>query len=1142
MSPDAALDIINRALDNAYDEAAFKTFAGNLFGEVEARDRLRSGNIVYDAFSKHVASYKYIAKYTDPEGEELNVLAVKLRHARSLDRARTMQRNFAAEYLRRKEEQGSPCETALVAYYADDAPDWRLSLVRLEYRTVQDEESGNVNTEKDLTPARRYSFLVGEGEPCHTACKQLLPLVRDEAPPTLGDLDAAFDIEVVTQDFFDDYKEHFLALKENLDVLAGEHAPIREEFASKGIDTATFAKKLLGQLVFLYFIQKKGWLGVPHGRAWGEGPTDFLRRLFEGGYARYDSFFDDLLEPLFYEALATQRGADNYYSPFDCRIPFLNGGLFEPVKGYRWEAVDIPLDHALFAHVLDTFDRYNFTVREDEPLEKEVAVDPEMLGKVFENLLDVQDRKSKGAFYTPREIVHYMCRETLVDYLAGAFTTTRKTPSTSVIASERSERGNLSEPGDSARPEEIASSASPPRNDTSGEHAAVPRDDLAALVRAGEHVVEHDRRVEREGRETRDYSYKLPDAIRRNARALDEALAAIKICDPAIGSGAFPVGMMQEVVRARLTLSTYLPDDEGRTAYRFKRHAIQHALYGVDLDAGAVDIARLRLWLSLVVDEDDFTRIQPLPNLRYRIVQGDALSGVERHVFNNEAEARLHRLIEEHIPTSNPRRKKELQDEIDALIAELTGGGDMGDSRIAPTFDFRIYFSEVFQANGGFDVVIGNPPYVRQESLTAAQKSEYKQRYQVYYGSADLYAYFIERGMGLLRKGGVFCYIVSNKWMRARYGGPLRTWLETQHLTELIDFGDLPVFQGATTYPCILRMTKRPPADAFRAAEIQTLAYDDLAAHVRTRRFEVPRRALDPKGWALVDRRTQKLLDKLAAAGTPLGEYLDAQGTDIYYGIKTGLNEAFVIDAATRARLVAEDPASAEIIKPLLKGRDIKRYQPPRARKHVIFTRRGIDIDAYPAVKEHLLQFKERLEPKPRDWPKGKAWPGRKPGPYEWYEIQDTVAYYAKFEQPKILFPDLATEGSFTFDENGQYAANTIYMIPGASKYLLGLLNSSLMTFYYANAFSVYRGGYLRFFTHYLEQLPIPDASAEEREQLRALAERQLALHVQAGGANGESDLRAQTAATDREIDRLVYDLYGLTEEEMAIVEAGRGT
>ena len=229
----------------------------------------------------------------------------------------------------------------------------------------------------------------------------------------------------------------------------------------------------------------------------------------------------------------------------------------------------------------------------------------------------------------------------------------------------------------------------------------------------------------------------------------------------------------------------------------------------MDIEPRAIDIARLRLWLSLMVDEEDFAQIRPLPNLRYKIVQGDALQQMERHVFNNEKEDRLHRLVATHVDTARPSEKERLQAKIDDLLGE-------------GKFNFRLYFGTVFEEQGGFDAVIGNPPYVRQQAHSTLSKEEKKQ-FETHYGTADLYVHFIERGMQPLRKWGVFCYVVNNKWMRARYGKPLRQWPKRQNLIELVDFKDLPVFQGTIAYPHIPR-TRREDSDAeFRAVEVGDL-------------------------------------------------------------------------------------------------------------------------------------------------------------------------------------------------------------------------------------------------------------------------------------------------------------------------------
>jgi hypothetical protein len=343
-----------------------------------------------------------------------------------------MQRNFVAWYLNGS-RGGVLKDAALVAFVSPTEQDWRFSFVKMEYKLA--ETLKGIKAKEEFTPARRYSFLVGKNETSHTAQARLVPiLLDDEHNPTLKQLEEAFGIEKVTKEFFEKYRELFLKLKESLDEIVKRDQKVKADFEAKKVETVDFAKKLLGQIVFLYFLQKKGWFGVKRGQPWGSGSKHFLRELFEKKHSDYKNFFNEILEPLFYEALRLERPGD-YYSRFDCRIPFLNGGLFDPINNYDWVDTDILLPNELFSNnektkqgdtgtgILDIFDRYNFTVKEDEPLEKEVAIDPEMLGKVFENLLEVKDRKSKGTYYTPREIVHYMCQQSLINYLDTAVNT-----------------------------------------------------------------------------------------------------------------------------------------------------------------------------------------------------------------------------------------------------------------------------------------------------------------------------------------------------------------------------------------------------------------------------------------------------------------------------------------------------------------------------------------------------------------------------------------------------------------------------------------------------------------------------------------------------------------------------------------------
>jgi hypothetical protein len=457
-------------------------------------------------------------------------------------------------------------------------------------------------------------------------------------------------------------------------------------------------------------------------------------------------------------------------------------------------------------------------------------------------------------------------------------------------------------------------------------------------------------------------------------------------------------------------------------------------------------------------------------------------------------------------------------------------------------FDWKTEFSDIMK-DGGFDALIGNPPYVRQEGLSDF-KPYFEKQYSVYNGVADLYVYFIEKGVSLIKSGGFFSYIVANKWFRSNYGKPLRRWMKQQHILEIIDFGDMPVFKQATTYPCIIVIQKKAPAKTFRAALIKTLDFTDLQAHVSKNSYDVQQDALDESGWSLVNRKVQDILNKIRNAGIPLGEYVDGK---IYYGIKTGLNEAFVIDNATREKLIADDPKSAEVIKPFLAGRDIKRYMPLHTEKYLILFPRGFtnleSVDTgrhwdwmrktYPAIAAHLEPFKEKAE---KRYDKGDYW----------WELR-ACDYYAEFEKPKIMLPDISLRGNFALDENGiRYCANTAYIISSSKKILLAILNSALITFFYKNLSSTYRGGYLRFIYQYLVMLPIrtinfdDPADVTRHDQMVSLVNQTLDLNKKLAESKMPQTtemLSRQIESTDRQIDQLVYELYDLTEEEIKIVE-----
>ncbi len=311
----------------------------------ESKAQRWNATYIKDAFKKHVHQYERLGTYTSPENEKLDVLVVHLTSESKLERTRTAIRNFVADYLDKRGQK----DAALVAFVSPTEKQWRFSYVKMEYTAVE-KDSGKVGVETRLTPARRFSYIVGEGESCHTAQTRFLALLQDtEADPLLEQIEEAFSVEAVTQEFFEKYAELFGNIHAALEKVAEKDKSIRDEFSAKSVNPVDFAKKLMGQIVFLYFLQKKGWLGVAKGHDWGTGPHDFLRRLANGEHGKYVNFFNDVLEPLFYDTLATDRGHEAWCNRFKCRIPFLNGGLFEPLGDYDWRKNDIILANNDFA-------------------------------------------------------------------------------------------------------------------------------------------------------------------------------------------------------------------------------------------------------------------------------------------------------------------------------------------------------------------------------------------------------------------------------------------------------------------------------------------------------------------------------------------------------------------------------------------------------------------------------------------------------------------------------------------------------------------------------------------------------------------------------------------------------------------------
>ena len=1193
-----------------FDRQRYEYFLRNLLNHFEVRNSHYAGNYIPAAFKQHINQYWRIGKYVDPEGEELDLLVVEVHSLAKLERARSALRNFAVDRLKKFDKEAS-----LIAFYArdDGGKDWRFSFVKIEHQAYKAEDK--VKLRQELTPAKRYSYLVGVHENSHTAARQLLPILKmDYANPRIKEIEAAFFMEKVSSEFFEQYKQLFMSLAEYLRKQPFFECDNEEETERT---VSRFAKKLLGQIVFLYFLQKKGWLGVPLNGKWGTGSKRFMRERFELTTNQGGNYFSDFLQYLFYEALAREREDQTdpgYYPRFDCKIPFLNGGLFE--AEYDWQNATVALPDHLFHNneknragdlgtgILDVFDRYNFTIKEDEPLEKEVAIDPEMLGKVFENMLEVTERKSKGAFYTPREIVHYMCQESLINYLDNTLNIyTQDTDKTD---------DNLFS------------------NKTETE-SRVPRKDLEILIRKGYLALENDQRVLSTGEETDTYKFQLPETVRHHAKEIDNALASIKVCDPAIGSGAFPVGLLHEIVNTRLALAPHSGNQS--TAYELKRHAIHESIYGVDIDASAIDIARLRLWLSLIVDEERYDIIDPLPNLDYKIIQGDSLiemyQGVKlfdddfllekddplealrkeervlekkknltnKSLFyanrNNDPDStrryeterkelhqellairrrkkhfakkendqtksiidfnvniarnkanQLEDLHQEFIDITSLSEKLRLRNLITQLEWELVEATLKEQHRLdtlpelieykssgeKPWFLWKLNFSEVFKQKGGFDVVIGNPPYVQIQKFSGQpiQKNWESQKYETFAKTGDIYCLFYEKGHQILRDGGVLTFITSNKWMRAAYGKKLREFFsnKTQPLT-LVDFSSFQVFETATVDTNVLIFRKQERVFGVDACLIDDTFTRSTPLDIFVDKQHVKMDDLSGESWAICNKAEYEIKKRIEKVGTPLKDW----DISIYRGILTGFNEAFIIDGKKKDELIAADPKSAEIIKPILRGRDIKRYRVDFADLWLIatFPALNLNIDDYPAVRDYLKSFGKKLHQtgeiigKDKD---GNIIKSRKKTGNKWFETQDQIAYYKEFEKEKIAWGNLALSCQFALADAGIYINAPSPLIGGGDRFLLAILNSMVADYYIRSLGVTRNGGYFEYKPMFVEHLPIPETPTDKKITFQKLADYLLLTSMK-----GKT---LQTAFFEQLIDGLVYELYFFDEIKAA--------
>jgi len=602
-------------------------------------------------------------------------------------------------------------------------------------------------------------------------------------------------------------------------------------------------------------------------------------------------------------------------------------------------------------------------------------------------------------------------------------------------------------------------------------------------------------------------------------------ISTFRILDPACGSGSFLLGAYSYLLKyhleyyskqkkpERLEDQIYLGKNEAWVlTIKEKKRILLNNIYGVDIDPQAVEVTKLSLLLKVLEGEnkDVFERQQKLwqeralPDLGNNIKCGNSLIGPD--IYSDEKYSGL-----------------ENED-----IVRINA------------FDWKDEFKSIMD-NGGFDAVIGNPPYVRQE-LIGKEKQFLEKHFQVYQKTADLYSYFIERGITLLNKQGKFAYIVANKWMRAKYGEPLRNWLSKQNIEEIIDFGDLQVFSGATTYPCILLISNNTISNKIRIVQIKDLDFNNLSDYVNKNNYTIDQSTLDNKGWTLSSHEMDKILTKIKINSLSLREYIKG---NVYRGILSGLGEAFIIDENKKNDMIKEDKKSIELIKPFLLGKDVKRYFISDKKRYIIlipsgWTKKNVPDkndpwiwfeSNYPAIAKHLKQFEDKAKAR---WDKGEYW----------WELR-SCDYYGEFEKPKIMYLVFQVKPAFILDSTGIYGNNAIWIIPSDDKYLLGLLNSKCGWFLISKFCTQIQSGYQLIFD-YFGKIPIRKIDLTNtndktyHDRMVGLVTQILDLYKQLVSAKADHEkniFQRQIDAIDKQIDSLVYELYGLTTEEIKIVE-----
>lgn len=1013
---------------------------------------------------------------------------------------------------------------ALVITFSKNESHYRFSLISSDFVWA------GTKVNKKFSNPKRLSFLLGEGAKLHTPTNKLTTKVLN-----YEDLFNRFNIEIVNDEFFENYKKLFLDLQKKI-----EKDSIFSKFLKdKNITSDFFSKRLLGQIVFCYFLQKKKWLGVTKEKKFGTGDLNYLRNTFNFYNSKKENFFNKFLEFFFYEGLNNEN-EDNFVKSINIKVPYVGGGLFEYFEGYDWKKESLNIPNSFFSNIkkdgiLDILDLYNFTVDEHEDYDIELAVDPEMLGRVFENLLPDNIRKGGGSYYTPRVIVNYMCENSLSQFLHKKF---KETLSLDVINN---------------------------------------------FIK------------------NRDFNPNNEKTFVLNADKIDKALRDIKICDPSVGSGAFAVGIVNLISRLRYILINHVSRKYKNNLYFFKRDCIQNSIYGVDIDSSAVEITKLRLWLTLIVEKENYEDTEPLPNLDFQLIQGNSLiNEVDGFNFQHldvkdkdyqfellpndvweeftKTKDKFIDLKKKYLNLKSFKNKKILREEIEVLLPKITelAFSLAGNSKKKLVSDYEIfnkihanknfflwklYFIEIFQDLPGFDIVIGNPPYIGE----SGNKSKFQEvrnassLRKFYQGKIDYYYFFFHLALDILKDNGILSFITTSYFTTSTAGTNLRKDLKKRgSFLEIIDFNELKIFKSAQgqhnmitnvvkdskNYSCSIIQTSRKGHSS--PEQLKNILYnkdeETSYKHIASDEiFEGNNDYIRLSGNLDINSDLQNLiLDKLSMNSKRLDNYFFVKN-----GVQSGcdkvtkaslelykndnknkiqLNDGiFVFDLNNQRDIDVINSFNNEekkFLKDFYKNSNIQKYSTDqKPTKKLLYIEWDFNIDKYENIKRHLLKFSKILKNRLAVEEKRHGW-----YVLSWPRKENI------FNSEKILVPYRSDQNTFGYNKIEWFCRSDCYVIfkkTGDIEILtlLGILNSKLFYFWLYMK-GKRKGDTLELFFTPLSEIPLKILSNENTQEIKKLLINIINI----------KDDKEKIKIVNR-IDSIIYKDYQLSDSEISYVE-----